>query len=69
MRWPGGCCVLMFEDTNLRLLAPNAPAHLNDEPVGLCKLPVSITNPGETTAPTVGEVAAEAINQQLIVGL
>jgi hypothetical protein len=59
----------MFEDTNLRLLAPNAPAHLNDEPVGLCKLPVSITNPGETTAPTVGEVAAEAINQQLIVGL
>ena len=64
-----GAAVLMFEDTNLRLLALNALAHLNDEPVSLGKFSVSITDPGEPTAPPVGDVAAEAINQQLVVGL
>jgi hypothetical protein len=59
----------MFEDTNLRLLALNALAHLNDEPVSLGKFSVSITDPGESTAPPVGDVAAEAINQRLVVGL
>jgi hypothetical protein len=47
----------------------NALAHLNDEPVGLDKFSISIADPGEATAPPVGDVAAEAINQQLIVGL
>jgi hypothetical protein len=47
----------------------NALAHLNDEPVGLGKFSISIADPGEATAPPVGDVAAEAINQQLIVGL
>lgn len=65
---PAGAAVLIFEDTNLCLLVLNALAHLNDAPVGLCKLSVSITDPGKTTAQPVGEVAAEAINQQLIVG-
>ena len=39
---PAGAAVLLFEDTNKRLLALNALAHLNDEPVGLCKFSVSI---------------------------
>jgi hypothetical protein len=60
---PAGAAVLMFEGTNLRLPAHNALAHLNDEPVGLCKFSVSITDPGEPTAPPVGDVAAEATNQ------
>jgi hypothetical protein len=60
---PAGAALLMFEDTNLRLLALNALAHLNDEPVGLCKFSVSITDPGEPAAPPVGDVAAEATNQ------
>jgi hypothetical protein len=47
----------------------NALAHLNDEPVGLGKFSISIADPGEATASPVGDVAAEAINQQLIVGL
>jgi len=58
-----GVALLMFEDTNLRLLALNALAHLNDEPVGLCKFSVSITDPGEPTAPPVRDLAAEATNQ------
>jgi hypothetical protein len=66
---PAGAAFLAFERTNVRLLALDVLAHLDDEPVGLSKFTVSIADPSEATAAPVGDLAAEATNEQLIVSL
>src|SRR5262245_21296224 len=66
---PAGATCLMFQRADLRLLALDALAHLDDQAIGLCKFSVSIADPGEATAPPVGNVAAKSINEQLIICL
>jgi len=53
----------------LCLLALDPLAHLNDQSIDLCKLSVSITDPRQTTTAPVRDLAAKAINEQLIIGL
>jgi hypothetical protein len=66
---PARAAFLQLQGADLDLLALDALAHLNDQPVDLGKFSISITDPGEATAPPVGDVTAEAINEQLVVRL
>lgn len=57
-RCSAGAAFLLLEFEDVHLLALDALLHLNDEPVDLCKMPVSIVHPGE--APPMSAIYAAA---------
>jgi hypothetical protein len=55
-----GAALLKLEFENVDLMALNALLRLSDEPVGLCKMSVSVTRQSQTSTPPAADAAAEA---------